>query len=338
MDYHTGKVLEILDQGVKHDEFTQQELPYQEVKAELDTGDVVIVDYGSIYALQPQQLVQPGDAVVIVESVGIAETQYSIIDHYRLPWLGLVIALFVVAVVACTRWRGIGALLSVGLSLLVLVKWLVPQLMQTSHPLLITFGTLMVLAVATFYLGHGTSSQTTLALVCTIGALGIAIGAATFSTWLLDLSGTGSEAALSLKYGFGQSVDLSGLLLAGLLIGALGILDDVTTAQVQAVYELKQSDPGLNWRQLFVKAYRIGQAHIVSLVNTLILVYAGTALPAFAILSTYSAQPFWVALNSETLIEEIIQMLVGSFTLVLAVPLTTLVAAWWISANAHRPK
>lgn len=338
MEYHRGNVLEVLDEGVKHDEFTQQDLPYQQVKTELDTGEVVVVDYGDVYGLQPEQLVTTGDAVVIVESSGPQGTQYSIIDHYRLPWLGLVIGLFVVAVLVCTRWRGLGALLSVALSLLVLVKWLVPQLLHTDYPVALTFGTLVVLAVITFYLGHGFSSSTNLALICTIIALALAMGAATFSTWLLDLSGTGSEAALSLKYGFGQDVQLSGLLLAGLLIGALGILDDVTTAQVQAVYELKQSDPGLNWQQLFSKAYRIGQAHIVSLVNTLMLVYAGTALPAFAILSNYTAQPLWVAFNSETLMEEIVQMLVGSFTLVLAVPLTTLVAAWWLSVSAHQPK
>ncbi len=336
MDYHRGKVLEVLDEGVTYDEFTQLDLPYQKVKAELDTGDVVVVEYGDVYGLQSEQLVQAGDAVVIVESVSSTGLQYSIIDHYRLPWLGLIVGVFIVAVIICTRWRGVGALVSVAISLLVLVKWLVPQLLHTDYPLLLTFSTLVVLAIITFYLGHGISSQTTLALVCTILALGLAMGTASFATWLLDLSGTGSEAALSLKYGFGQDVQLSGLLLAGLLIGALGILDDVTTAQVQAVHEFKQSDPSLTWQQLFKKAYRIGRAHIVSLVNTLMLVYAGTALPAFAVLSTYSAQPFWVVFNSETLMEEMIQMFVGSFTLVLAVPLTTVIAAWWFSGEHRR--
>lgn len=337
MDYQTGKVLEILDEGTVHDEYTQQDSAYQQVKTELSDGSVVVVEYGGIYALQPEQLVQVGDTVVLVNS-NTDSNQYSIIDHYRLPWLGLVVAIFMVAVVACTRWRGIGALVSVGLSLLVLVKWLVPQLLITPYPLTVTFGTLVVLAVITFYLGHGTRANTQIALICTIVSLGLALAAAAGAAWVLDLSGAGSEAALSLKYGFGEAVNLKSILLAGLLLGALGVLDDVTTAQVQSVQELKDSNPALTWQELFSRAFRIGRAHIVSLVNTLMLAYAGAALPAFLVLSNYSIQPLWVALNSETIMEEVIQMLIGSFTLVLAVPLTTIVAAWWISGDARRQK
>lgn len=338
MEYHTGKVLEVLEEGSRYDEFTQQDLPYQTVKTKLDDGEVVVVEYGDVYGLQPEQLVSAGESVVVVETPTSAGTNYAIMDHYRLPWLWLVIGIFAVVVIVCTKWRGVGALVSVAASLAVLVLWLVPQLLHTSHPLFITFGTLTVLAMVTFYLGHGVSAKTQIALICTVAALGLATLAATGSAWLLDLSGAGSEAALSLKYSFGQAVELKGILLAGLLIGALGILDDVTTAQVQAVYELKATQPELTWKQLFQRAFRIGQAHIVSLVNTLVLVYAGAALPAFLVLSNYSAQPLWVALNSESLMEEMVQMFVGSFSLVAAVPLTTLVAAWWFSGDGHRPR
>lgn len=330
-EYMKGRVLEVLASGSNYDEFTQQDLPYQTVKVALPDGSVQVIEYGNVVGLQSEQLVQAGDRVVVVRQQAQDRVRYDITDHYRLPWLWVVVGIFAVAVIACTRWRGIGALISVGVSLLVLVQWLVPQLLNTDHPLLITFATLAGLAVVTFYLGHGTSAKTQIALICTILALGFAVAAASFSTWILHLSGAGSEAALSLKYGFGQTIELRGVLMAGLLIGALGVLDDVTTAQVQAVHELKQSKPELTWRPLFAKAFRIGQAHIVSLVNTLVLVYAGAALPAFLVLSNYSTQPLWIALNSETLMEEIIQMIVGSFTLVVAVPLTTLVAAWWMT-------
>lgn len=331
MEYHTGKVLEVLQAGTEYDAFTQQAVPYQQVKALLDTGEVVVVDYGSVYALQPEQLVDVGNAVIIVAGEGSAGLQYSIIDHYRLPWMGLVIGIFVLAVLVTTRWKGLGSLISLAISLLVLVGWLVPQLLVTAHPLVITFATLVGLSIMTFYLGHGVNRATTIALVCTITVLGLALLVAMGTTSLLQLSGVGSEAALSIKYGFGENIQLKGLLLAGLLIGALGVLDDVTIAQAQAVRELKLANPGLSRRQLFKQSYRIGQAHIVALVNTLMLAYAGAALPAFLVLSNYSVQPLWVSLNSETLMEEMIQMLIGSMTLIIAVPLTTLVAVWGVN-------
>ncbi len=332
-EYMIGRVLEVQASGTHYDEFTQQDLPYQTVKVVLPDKTIQIIEYGDVVGLQSEQLVKSGERVIVSRQQSAERVRYDIIDHYRLPWLWLVVGIFAAVVIACTRWRGMGALISVGISLVVLVQFLVPQLLNTDHPLLITLGTLVGLAVISFYLGHGISAKTQIALVCTIAALGIAVAAASFTTWILHLSGTGSEAALSLKYSFGQTVELRGILMAGLLIGALGVLDDVTTAQVQAVHELKESKPELTWGPLFAKAFRIGQAHIVSLVNTLVLAYAGAALPAFLVLSNYSAQPLWIALNSETLMEEMIQMIVGSFTLVIAVPLTTAVAAWWMTRN-----
>lgn len=327
--YDKGRVLEVLDQGTTVDELTGQTLPYQTVKLELADGSVEVVKYGGMVALEEEQLVQAGETVVVYGN--------QIVDHYRLDGVVIMAVIFAAVVIAATRWRGVGALVGVAASLAVLVWWLVPQLLQTDYPLLITFFTLAGLAAITFYLGHGFRSQTTLALLSTIVCLGLALLAANGATWLLELSGTGSEASVSLKYGYGLDVQLRSLLLAGLLIASLGVLDDVTTAQAQAVTELHHTNPGLSRRDLFSKAFRIGREHIVALVNTLVLVYAGAALPAFLILTKLTSQPLWVSLNSETIVEELVHMLVGSATLVIAVPLTTLVAAWWVSGEHRRP-
>lgn len=333
-NYTLGKVLEVVDAGTTTDELTQQSLPYQKLKVLLDDDSVQLIMYGGIVVVQPEQLLQVGDRVVVLQQTTSDKTRYDIVDRYRLPQLAWIGVIFCVVVLGCIRWRGIGTLVSVALTLVVVVQWLIPQLLVTSHPLAITFVTLVGLAVLNFYLGHGFSKTTTIALLCTIACLGIALVVATLVTSVLHLSGTGSEAALNLKYGFAQNVDLSGLLLAGLLISALGILDDVTTAQVQSVHELKQADPRLDMKALFQKGFNIGRAHIISLVNTLILAYAGAGLPAFLVLTNFSQQPLWLSLNSEPIVEELVQMLVGSLTLVLAVPLTTFVAAWWVARQA----
>ncbi len=332
-EYVQGKVIEIIDEGTTTDDFSGIDLPYQEVKVAVDNGPVTVINYGGIVAISPQQLVQVGSRVVLVKNDGALGEKYSIVDIYRLPNVLWLLIIFAVLVVALARWRGLGALVGVGVSLIVLVQWLVPTLLTTQYQLLVTVVTLSLLAAVNFYLGHGFKKTTSLALVCTLGCFMLAIGVAWVSTHLLQLSGGGSEEALSLKYGFAQNIDLSGLLLAGLLLGAIGILDDVTTAQVTAVSELQKANPELSTKALFMRGYEIGREHIVALVNTLVLVYAGAALPAFLILTNFSTQPLWVSLNSETLLEGIVQILVGSITLVLAVPITTWVAAWWFGRD-----
>ncbi|MEK9181053.1 MAG: YibE/F family protein, partial [Patescibacteria group bacterium] len=127
------------------------------------------------------------------------------------------------------------------------------------------------------------------------------------------------------------NLDLRGLLLAGIIVGALGVLDDTTTVQAATVEELKQANPAFTFADLYRGGLSVGREHITSLVNTLVLAYLGSQLLIFILFYAGPNQPLWVTLNSEFIGEEIIRTLVGSATIILAVPITTLLAAWYFS-------
>jgi uncharacterized membrane protein len=146
---------------------------------------------------------------------------------------------------------------------------------------------------------------------------------------LTRLFGYGTSDSAVLSFGYQAGIDMRGILLAGIIIGTLGVLDDVTTSQTEAVTQLRAANSSLSTRELFVRAMAIGRHHIASLVNTLVLAYAGSSLPLFLLFSLNQADPWWVILNSEFIAEEIVRTLVGSSILILAVPLATIIAARW---------
>jgi uncharacterized membrane protein len=177
------------------------------------------------------------------------------------------------------------------------------------------------------FLAHGFNKQTTLAFGSTLITL---IGAAILSVIFVSLTrltGAGTEEAFYLQFGSLEKLNLQGLLLGGIMIGVLGVLDDITTGQTAAVYEIHKADPKLKLADLYKRGINVGKEHIASLVNTLVLAYAGASLPLFLIFNLNDSIPLWVNLNSEFIIEEIIRTLVGSTALVLAVPISTFIAA-----------
>lgn len=140
------------------------------------------------------------------------------------------------------------------------------------------------------------------------------------------LTGLGSEEATFVQFLGSGTVNLRGLLLGGIMLGALGVLDDIAVSQVAVVFELAAAKPKIKFEELFRRAYTVGKTHVASLVNTLVLAYAGANLPLFLLFMTSQNTPAWVALNSQVIAEEVVRTLVGSIGLVLAVPLTTLLA------------
>ena len=145
------------------------------------------------------------------------------------------------------------------------------------------------------------------------------------------LLGLGSEQAFYLQFGSLETVNLQGLLLGGIILGALGVLDDVATTQSATVEELKRANPNLSFQELYRGGSSVGREHITSLVNTLFLAYAGASLPVFLFFLTKKPQPRGGTLNTEFIAEEVIRTLVGSISLILAVPITTLLAAYYFS-------
>jgi uncharacterized membrane protein len=240
-------------------------------------------------------------------------------------------AVFAVVVVALGRLRGLLALAGIALSLGVLLVFIFPALLDGAAPLGVALTGATVIAFGTLYLAHGVSDRTTVALLGTMASLGLTAALAVGFAAAAELSGLASEESLTLLT-FAPGLDFRGLLLAAVIIGTLGVLDDVTITQVAAVWELRRTDPSLGRRQLYAAGIRIGRDHIASTVNTLVLAYAAAALPLLLIY-TQSGLAFAEVLTTETVAVEIVQTLVGSIGLVASVPLTTALACWVITQS-----
>ena len=253
------------------------------------------------------------------------EALYQLADVQRgVPLLALA-SIFLVAILALGRLRGALAVVGLGVSLLVLVKFLVPALIAGRPPVLTAVVGAAAVMIAVLLLAHGPSIRTATAMVGTGSALLLTVLLATGFSELAGLTGRTSEDAAYVEAIFG-SIDLRGLLLAGIVIGALGILDDVTVTQVSTVYELRAADPAMPRARLYAAALRVGRDHIASTVNTLLLAYAGASMPLLVLFST-AGTGFVDTVTNGVVAEEIVRTLVGSIGLIAAVPITTALAA-----------
>jgi uncharacterized membrane protein len=272
-----------------------------------------------------------GDRVVLSYAADVPEgLAYQFADFQRSEAMWLLAGLFVLAVVALGRWKGLRALLGVGVSLVVIVVFLLPALLLGDPPILVALVAASAIAFLALFLAHGFNQRTAVALLGTLIALGLTGGLAVAFVELTRITGLASEEALLLQASSGI-IDFQGLLLAGIMIGALGVLDDVTVTQVAAVWELKLADRRFGAWELYRRAVNIGRDHIASVVNTLALAYAGAALPLL-LLFTQAQRSFTSVVTGEAVAVEVVRTLVGSIGLVAAVPITTGIAAVVIGA------
>jgi uncharacterized membrane protein len=250
---------------------------------------------------------------------------YNIQDLERGRPLLLLAALFVLAVVAFGRWQGIRSLLGLGLSFVVIVAFVVPAILRGHSPVLVAVTGAMAIMLISLYLSHGTGPKTTAAVVGTALALGLTAALAIAFVAATSLTGLASEEAQNANFAVG-GLSLRGLLLAGIIIGGLGVLDDVTMSQASLVTELHQANPAAAFATLVGSALRVGRDHIAATVNTLFLAYAGAALPLLILLVTGQDSLGTVA-TTELVAVEVVRALCGSVGLIAAVPLTTALAA-----------
>lgn len=274
------------------------------------------------------------DVVMLSETKGApADQRYSYIDHDRTRPLALLAGIFAIAVVALSRWRGLAALGALALTAVMLTQFIMPAILEGSNPLLVAVVGGSVIMVVALFLTHGVNAETAVALAGTIAALGLTVGLGWAFVTLGQLSGLAADSASNVK-GFFPGLDLAGLLVAGMVIGALGVLDDVTVTQASAVWELSAANPAASRRSLVSAGLRIGRAHVASVVNTLVLAYAGAALP---LLMMYAVGNVGVVygISTEPIAMEIIRGLVGSLGIILAVPLTTVLAAMAVADRSR---
>ena len=272
------------------------------------------------------------DVEVTFDEFGVAiavvpadiSSQYQFADFERTNVLIVAFVVFAIAVIALGRWRGVAALAGLGATLIIVLVWLLPAILDGKNPALVALVGASAVAFVALYLAHGISLMTTVALIGTLAALllttvlsAVAVEAAHFTGFVTE------ESTLLTLF---EGIDVTGLVLAGMVLGAAGALDDVTVTQSSAVWQLRGVRPDASQDDLWRAGLRIGQHHIGSTVNTLLLAYLGASLP-LAVLFILAEQSLGTVVNSEVVAVEVIRTLVGSIGLVSAVPITTWLAA-----------
>lgn len=329
-DYSTGTVETILEQREIQTEESQHTFFTQNVEVRRDdTGELVRIPVGTEFQpLNEQQLLEVGTQVIVTTSeIGGGESQVVISDVYRMPVIWTLLALFLAAVIAIARWQGVRSIIGMVLSIGILVMFIVPQLLSGADPLATALIGSLMIGASTIYLSHGVSIKSHIALGSLSVILAVVAVLSSISVSAAQLVGLGSEEAYFLQFGETSVINLQGLLLGGIVLGALGVLDDIAVSQVSVVFQLKFLKKKIAFQELYSRALYVGKDHVASLVNTLVLAYAGANLPLFLLLILDKQTPLWVIVNSQIIVEEVVRTLVGSIGLVLAVPLTTAVCA-----------
>ncbi|MDP4009963.1 MAG: YibE/F family protein [Candidatus Shapirobacteria bacterium] len=334
-----GKVTKILEE--KEVEIMGSKQPFQRLEILITKGSLkdqkLIIENGNL-PLANVVKYKTNDRVNINREQGLDGNDiFDITDFIRRDSLLLLFIIFVVVTIVVGKWRGFSSVVSLTLTFLVIFYFILPQISQGTSPILITIIGSIIIIPITFYVSHGFNKKTTVAVVSTLFGM-VFIGVmSTLFIGLSKLTGLSSEEAgmlLSLKNG---DFNMQGILLAGIMIGALGVLDDITISQASIVEQLREALPVASISEIYKRASKIGQDHITSVVNTLILVYAGASMPLL-LMFVDNPHPFSEIINYEFIAEEIVRTLVGSVGLILTVPLTTLIACLSFQKNNEKNK
>lgn len=333
-EYYVAKVTEIIEQG-KSDEFEQE---YEIVKVKLLNGPEIGKEFEIRNDLLPElkegRTVKVGEKVILNQNSLYQDSGYVIAEKYRISAIIIIFLIFISLVVISSGIKGIRSIAGLAFSIFVLIRFVVPAILAGKDALTVSIIGALVIATASIYLAHGFSRRTTLAAISTLITITISALLAGFYVYASKLFGLGSEESYFLQFAEGQKIDMRGLLLGGIIFGALGVLDDVTTAQTAAIDEIKNANPRLGFDELYKRGLSVGKEHIASLINTLALAYIGSSFPILLLFTLNKFEPVWIALNGEFIAEEIIRTLVGSSALVLAVPISTFIASRYLKKKS----
>jgi uncharacterized membrane protein len=278
--------------------------------------------------------IRDGDSILV--DIGIQDDGSPLIFFYdfeRSTPLLLLLLVFVAAIVVLGRWRGVGALAGLALSLVVIVAFILPALLEGSNAVAVALVASGFIAFVALFLAHGFNLATAAALLASIASLALTAVLAWLFVVTSKLTGLADETVGYLG-ALGSDINPQGLLLAGVVIGSLGVLDDVTVTQVSAVWELKHAKPDADFTDLYNRAVRIGRDHISSTVNTLFLAYAGASLPLMLLFSE-AGQSLSSVATREIVAVEVVRALVGSIGLVASVPISTALAAATLASRSR---
>jgi uncharacterized membrane protein len=330
MEILEGQVTEIVESSEKNDRAAQ--VIKIVVTGGSLKGETITVDTGR-YPTPHEEAYKKGDQLVINYMLSPeGEAVFQITDYSRRLPLYVLAGIFLLLAVLVGGWKGLGSFFGLVVSFLAIFKIILPLILAGHDPVLTAVLGGGIVAFITFYLSHGFNKNTSIALLGTFLSLVVTALLAKFFLDWSNITGFASEEASFLITSGLDNLNFRGLVLAGVIIGALGVLDDITISQVAIVQELKNMARELSPQELFVRSMRVGREHIASLINTLVLVYTGASLPLLLLFHD-SSIPIEAALNFEIVAEEVIRTLVGSIGLITAVPLTSLIASRMVKEN-----
>jgi len=327
-EYFLAKAISVTDKTIEGSAL----IPEQKIIAEGMSGSFngkrIEFFQESVYGVRQIRYVKQGD-VLILQYSNWSIPPYRVVTHYRIPQLMVLISVFVVVVCALTARRGVRAIGALITSFVLLYTVSLPLMTHGYPPLPVLSVTACIILLLSIFSAHGFQRKSFVAAVGGFSSIGFAALLGSISIYFLRLNGTGVSEASYLQFGSLAGISLRGLLLGGIILSTVGILDDVTTVQTVTVKEMLETNPNLTRQQLYKHAMVVGREHIISMVNTMFIVFAGSTIPIFLFYMFDSSNiPLWVKINSDEVMEEFTRSLAGSFALVLAVPITTLLAAY----------
>jgi len=279
----------------------------------------------------------PGDKVLVNWSQDIdGNDQFFILNYVRRGYRYLLAAIFAIAIILVGRKKGVRSLVSLVVTFFIIIKFIIPQIIAGNSPLLVALAGSIAILGLIIYITEGFNRKTHIALLSIAISLFVTFILAYIFVHLAKLTGFSSDEATYLATMPGSHiVDFRGLLLAAILIGTLGVLDDVILGQIETVDQIKERNPNLSDKKTIRSATKIGRTHLSSMVNTLFLTYAGASLPLLILFSVNpeSAVTFHNALDNEAIATEVIRTLAGSIGLILAFPITTYLAVYFLKSN-----
>ena len=298
-------------------------------------GQEFSVTYGKAQLRSDNFRFTAGDKIYVMigkDQSGNLVATYT--DYDRSSVLLILLVVFILAVIAMGRWKGVGSIISLCISMFIIFTYIIPHVLSGENPVTVSLIGSGILLGISLYLTYGWNLKTHASVISMILTLLITGALTALFVNLSRLTGYGDENTLYLIQLSSVQINPQGLLLGGMIIGTLGILDDLVTSQSAAVVEIFGANPTLTFKQTFLRAIHIGQDHVAATVNTLVLAYTGASLPLLLVFTLVNGS-FRYLLNTEMLAEEIVRTLVGSLGLVAAVPISTLIAAF-IIVNQNR--
>jgi len=289
-------------------------------------GLLMEVDYGKRQLRNDTNRLVPDDEIFVMigqDPTGMLSAYY--VDYVRTNPLLLLLGVFISAILLLGRWKAVGSLLALAFSMLMITGYIIPHILAGEDPLFVSLIGATIMLGTTLYMTYGWNMKTHASVLSMVLALLLTGLLSVIFVSLTRLNGSGQETALFLIQFSPVNINLRGLLLGGMIIGALGVLDDLVSSQSAAVFEIYDANPALGFRRIFEKSMRIGRDHVAATVNTLVLAYAGASLPLL-LLFTIGSGNYGFLINQGFMAEEVVRTLVGSVGLIAAVPITSLIA------------